>query len=165
MPNISDETPRDNITIAGKTFSVPQPYTEGHTLSAGEANALNQTYAENLRNNFSKKVKDASDTGSFDQDVFQSTLDEYAEEYEFGERVGGQRGDPVMNEAMEIMRDKVRKAIVKSGQKLKDFKPKAISERAKAEFTKNSPAAQQVMALAKQRVEAAQEVADVELAA
>lgn len=161
---MADEA-RDSITIAGETFTVPMPYKEGHVLSANEASALNQTHSENLRNNFASKVKLAKENKTFDLEMLQSELDEYAEEYEFGVRTGGggRSGDPVMSEAMEIMRDKVRKAIKKSGASLKDFPAKDITARAKAEFSKNSPAAQAVLALAKERVEAARSIADVEL--
>jgi hypothetical protein len=51
----------EQITISGHSFNVPVRYEEGHELTAGEASALNQTYHENLRNNFAKKVKDAGD--------------------------------------------------------------------------------------------------------
>lgn len=159
------ETARDTITIAGETFSVPKPYAEGHALTTGEASALNQTFAENLRNNFANKVKVSKENSTFDLEMLQSQLDEYADEYEFGVRTGGggRTADPVMAEAMDIMRDKVRTAIKKKGGNLKDHKAKDISARAKAEFEKNSPAAQQVLELAKQRVAAASDVADVEL--
>lgn len=161
---MTDTPARDSITIQGETFTVPQPYAEGHVLKANEAGALNQVFAENLRNNFASKVKAAKEANTFDLETLQSELDSYAEEYEFGVRTGGGRtGDPVMAEAMEIMRDKVRKAIKKSGGNLKDFKPADISTRAKAEFTKNSPAAQAVLKLAQERVAAMQDVADVEL--
>ena len=44
----------DEITIAGQVFSVPVRYAAGHVLTEGEASALNQTYHENLRNNFAR---------------------------------------------------------------------------------------------------------------
>lgn len=164
---MTNATARDSITIQGITFQVPQPYEAGDILKANEAGALNQTYAENLRNNFANKVKEAKEKagdGEVDVDVLQSELDDYAENYEFGVRTGsGRSGDPVMTEAMDIMRDKVRKAIKKNGGSLKDYKPADISARAKAEFVKNSPAAQAVLALAKERVAAQQDIADVEL--
>lgn len=166
---MTSTTARDSITIAGKTFTVPQPYEAGDTLKANEASALNQTYAENLRNNFASKVKAAEEAAKtagteLDLETLQSELDTYADEYEFGVRTGGGRtGDPVMAEAMDIMREKVRKAIKKAGGNLKDHKPADISARAKAEFSKNSPAAVAVLKLAQERVAAASAVADVEL--
>ena len=154
----------ESITIQGETFSVSPRYKEGDTLSANEASALNQTYFENLRNNFANKVSAAKDNGTFDLELLQSEFDTYAEEYQFGVRTGGGRtADPVMSEAMEIMRELVRKSIRKQGIKLADVKAAQITEKAKAEFTKNSPAAQKVLALAKQRVAQAQDVAEVSL--
>lgn len=166
MPEINETTPRTQITIAGKTFNAPQPYAAGHELTANEASALNQTYAENLRNNFASKVKEADEAGSFDQDVFQSKFDEYADEYEFGVRTGGGRtGDPVQAEAMSICRELVRKAIVKQGKKLADYSAAKITELAKAQLAKSDdPKTQQIYATAKTRVEAAKEL-DVEVEA
>ena len=49
------------ITIAGQTFAVLQPYAEGHTITEAEAKALNQVRAENVRNNMAGKVKAAAE--------------------------------------------------------------------------------------------------------
>ena len=74
-------TPTQAITIAGARFTVPLRYAEGHVLTAGEANALNQTYLENCRNNLSGKAKD----GTLTQEI----VDQYAASYVFGQRTGG----------------------------------------------------------------------------
>jgi hypothetical protein len=166
MPEITESTPRTNITIAGETFTAPQPYAEGHVLSGNEATALNQTYAENLRNNFASKVKAAQEAGTFDLEQFQSEFDEYASGYEFGVRSGGgggRSGNPVLVEAMNIARELVRKAIVKKGLKLADYKAADISARAKAALDKGDATSESIMALAKQRVEAAKEITDIVL--
>ena len=63
-------TPTQAITIAGTRFTVPVRYAEGHVLTAGEANALNQTYLENCRNNLSGRAKD----GTLTQEI----VDQYA---------------------------------------------------------------------------------------
>lgn len=177
MPEITSETPRSEITVAGQTFKVPQPYTAGHVLVAGEASALNQTYAENLRNNFAAKVKEAIEAGSFDADVFQGRFDDYAGEYEFGVRVGGggRSSDPVQAEAMNIARDLVRKALAKqigagtlkaadgSAIKLSDIPAGKISELAKGVLAKADDKAERILATARQRVEAQKELdVDVE---
>ena len=44
------DTNRVAVTIAGAEFTVPAPFAEGHTLTAGEAAALNQLTRENVRN-------------------------------------------------------------------------------------------------------------------
>src|SRR5215813_3160773 len=102
----------ESITIQGKTFTVPVKYTAGHVLKENEAGALNQTFWENLRNNFAGKVKEGVEAGTGD-DVLQKQLDDYAADYEFGERRGGGgfRGDAVMTAAMGIARELVRNAL------------------------------------------------------
>lgn len=159
MPAIHPHTPREDYTIAGKTFSIPLPYAAGHTISANEAAALNQTWAENARNNFAKKVKEAEEAGSFDHSVFQANLDDYLSEYEFGVRTGGRSGDPVMVEALSIAREKVRAAIVKKGIPLKDVTAAQITAKAK-EVVEKYP---EILEKARERVAASKEIADIEL--
>ena len=53
------------ITIAGKPFTVEPKFEAGHVLTANEASTLNQTWFENLRNNFAPKAKEG---GSQDQE-------------------------------------------------------------------------------------------------
>lgn len=164
MANITKKTPREAFTIAGQTFQVVQPYAEGHVLTSGEASALNQTYAENIRNNFAARVKDAVEAGTFDQEVFQGQLDDYMGEYEFGVRRGGggRSGDPVMAEAMTIARDKVRQAIKRAGKhKLSDVPASEITRLAKELIS--SGKYPQIMEAAKARVDAQRDVADVEI--
>jgi hypothetical protein len=115
MPDINESTPRSSIVIAGETFTVPQPYGAGHVLTSNEASAMNQVFAENVRNNLASKVKALKEAGTFASDVFQGTVDDYTNDYEFGQRTGGGRsGDPVQAEAMSIARDLIRQAISKA---------------------------------------------------
>jgi len=166
MPEITETTPRTSIMIAGENFNVPQPYVAGHVLTANEASSLNQTYAENVRNNMAGKVKAHKEAGTFAADVFQGTVDDYCDTYEFGQRTGGGRsGDPVMTEAMSITRDLVRQAISKANAadptkpKLADVPASKISELAKAQLNKlDDPRTVQIMNTAKARVEAAKEL-------
>lgn len=107
------------ITIAGRSFTVEPKYSEGHTLTANEASALNQLRSENLRNNFAQKAKDGASQEDFDK---------YASSYEFGVRTGGGRtSDPVEAAAMEIARETIRDALRKAGKKLTDYKAAQIS--------------------------------------
>lgn len=154
---------REEYTIAGKTFSILQPYEAEHVLTAGEASALNQVFAENIRNNFAAKVKEATEAGTFDQEVFQGQLDDYMDEYEFGVRRGGggRTTDPVQAEAMIIARDKVRKALVKRGHALKDVPASEITRLAKDILA--SGKYPEITDAARARVAAQQEVADVEI--
>jgi hypothetical protein len=166
VPEISDQTPRTGIQIAGESFTVPQPYAEGHVLTANEASSLNQTYAENVRNNFASKVKEANEAGTFDLAVFQGRLDDYTAEYEFGQRTGGggRSSDPVQAEAMSITRDLVRQALSKKGLKLADVPASEISRLAKAQLAKTDDARTiQIMETARQRVASAKEITDFSL--
>jgi hypothetical protein len=166
MPEITEQTPRTSIMIAGETFNVPQPYKAGHVLTDNEAGSLNQTYAENVRNNMASKVKAHKEAGTFAADVFQGTVDDYCDGYEFGQRTGGGRsGDPVKTEAMAITRDLVRQAISKAAAadstkpKLADVPASKITELAANQLAKtDDPKTIQIMATAKARVEAAKEL-------
>src|SRR6476646_11844528 len=75
----------DEITIQGQVFRVPLRYAAGHTLTEGEASALNQTLHENLRNNFAKKVNEGTEAG-VPKETLQQQLDDYANDYQFGVR-------------------------------------------------------------------------------
>lgn len=163
MPEINSSTPREQYTIAGQTFNVFQPYAEGHVLTANEASSMNQTFAENIRNNFAKRVKEAVDAGTFDQDMLQSQLDDYMNDYEFGVRTGGggRVGNPVEAEALRIAKDKVRAALQRKGEKLSDYTAAAITEAAKGVLA--GPRGDEIRAVAKTIVEAAAGVGDDDL--
>lgn len=118
---ITDNTPTRTVTIAGNLVAVPQPYAEGHQLRENEAHALNQVFAENLRNNLSQKLKDAATEGA-DQNYLQAMVDEYAKEYDFGMKSTGSGAprtkDPVEKEAQSIARERVKTALKNKGFKL-----------------------------------------------
>lgn len=150
----------EQITIAGEVFSAPVRYEEGHELTAGEASALNQTYHENLRNNFAKKVKDAKEKNEFDLEILQAEFNDYAEAYQFGLRVGGGgTRDPVLSEAMTIAKSQIRAALKKKGVKIATVEASAITEAAKKLIARDA----RIMELAKQRVEEAQSAAAEDL--
>lgn len=115
-----------SITIQGFEFEVPAPYVAGHVLSAGEASALNQVLAENLRNNFASKVKAAKEEAEKagtepDIHALQDALTAYASEYEFGVRSAGSPRatvDPVTREALNLAREAIRAAAKAKGLKL-----------------------------------------------
>lgn len=166
MPEINAQTPVTSIQIAGESFNVPQPYTAGHVLTANEASSLNQTYAENVRNNMASKVKAHKEAGTFAADVFQGTVDDYCDSYEFGQRTGsGRSGDPVKTEAMSITRDLIRQAISKaaaadsSKPKLADVSAAKITELAASQLAKtDDPKTAAIMATARARVDAQKEL-------
>jgi hypothetical protein len=123
---------KEEITIAGQIFNVPNPYLAGHTCTAGEADALNQTFHEAIRNNLAKKAKEGNLT--------QDEVDDYASRYEFGVRKGGGGGprDPVRTRAMDIARDKVKGALRKKyGKDAASFSAKQISSLAQDALEKH----------------------------
>lgn len=160
MVDITAETPRSTITIAGHPFKVPEPYVEGHALTANEAATLNQTYAENIRNNNAKKVSDAAEAAkvegapALDLAKLQSEIDDYVADYEFGVR-RGVTGDPVEREALSAAKELVKNKIKEKGAKLSDYKAADITARAEEVLNKYP----QIREQAKARVEAAQAAA------
>jgi hypothetical protein len=143
----------EQITIAGHSFNVPVRYEEGHELTAGEASALNQTYHENLRNNFAKTVKEATDAGNADLGALQAKLDEYAASYQFGVRSGGGGAtrDPIMSEAMRIAKKQIGDLIKAKGGKVSDYAGEAITNAAKALLAR--PEGEKILEVARARVE------------
>jgi hypothetical protein len=141
--NITDKTPRSQRSIGGKRadgqeisfdVSVPQPYAAGtHTLSEGEANALNQIIAENLSNNLRKKLVDgltegegdAAKTRPYTEAEAQALVDSYLAEYEIGVRRAGSGErtvtDPVEREARKIARSKAVEMVKGAGGKPADY--------------------------------------------
>lgn len=118
---IPANTPRRAITVQGLTLQAPAPYTEGHTLIANEAAVLNQTLAENLRNNFASVVakavkdagvKDVSELPAEKTSALQAEFDKYVETYEFGVHRSGVRVvDPIEREAIAIAEEAIKTAL------------------------------------------------------
>lgn len=117
------------ITIAGQSFDIGEdPFTEGHVLTANEAKHLNQTRAENIRNNMAKKVKELAEKG---EDATAIVL-EYASQYDFSSAVRSTRTpvDPVEKEALRLAKEQLRAAISAKGYKVKDFPKDQFDARA-----------------------------------
>lgn len=109
------------LTIQGQTFQAPMPYAAGHVLTEVEASVLNQTFLENLRNNFGAKIKKAKE-----ENLAVPTADDfakYAAEYKFGVRAVGtpRESDPIKAEASKLARAKITEALKKKGHKVKDL--------------------------------------------
>lgn len=142
--DFSNTTPKKEITISKQVLTVISPYSEGHTLTAEEANVLNQTLAENLRNNFAPRVKavvDEAEKNGAEVDVaaLQAELDEYIAGYSFGVRRGGGAVvvDPVKKIALGLARDAVKKALVAKGKSLKDYTAETIADLAEGVLERN----------------------------
>lgn len=118
-------TPRANLTIGDATFTCPAVFAAGHVLTEGEAQTLNQTLRENVRNNLAHKTKpgkakDGTETPA--EGLTQDEVDAYVAEYEMGLRRGGGGGEarlsPVERKARQIAREKVLEALKKKGLKI-----------------------------------------------
>lgn len=113
--------PRQTITIKGFQFSVPQPFVEGHVLRPIEAAVLNQTYCENIRNNFASAVTEALGESEksqvpVDQTKLQADLDTYVLSYDFGIRRGPREPvDPIEKEAIVLVTPKIKAALKDKG--------------------------------------------------
>jgi len=99
------------ITIAGQTFAVLQPYAEGHTITEAEAKALNQVRAENVRNNMASKVKAAAEGTAKEGEPTADNIVDFVSAYDAAyvftlASVGGGRKstDPTEVEALKIAR-------------------------------------------------------------
>jgi len=112
------------VTISGQEFTVSTPYSEGQTITAAEAKALNQVRAENIANNFRAKIKEAVEAGAGLDDVT-AELTAYDASYVFTlASVGGGRTpvDPVEREAKKIAEGLVANMIKEQkGQTKKDY--------------------------------------------
>lgn len=108
----------EQITIHQTVFRVPMRYKEGHALTTGEANALNQALHSSLRNIWAPRVKTGLANGETPE-TLQTKLDAYAADYQFGAR--RRRGstaagpDPANAIALTMARDLVRKAAKAKG--------------------------------------------------
>lgn len=109
---------RQTISFYGMAFDAPAPYHEGHVLTANEAVALNQTFGENLRNNFARQVKNAvefaresarASGGPEPEELppevlekLRSDFAEYASNYTFSTRPPKVISDPSEHEAIRL---------------------------------------------------------------
>jgi hypothetical protein len=163
MPDLTDAT-RKNITVQGVILSAALPYDEGHTLTAQEATSLNQTWLENLRNNFAGAVKTAIEKVKGIENLTEAALGElqkdfnaYQDGYEFGVRGGGREAmDPVFSQAIKLAVAKVKEALKTKGHKLSEVGAEKIRELAGQAVEKN-PA---FMERARKIVEETQAAAD-----
>ena len=148
-----------SITIQGVVVNVPDRYNTGHVCTDGEAQALQQTFAENVRNNTAKQIKEKVETAGGTpvpdkvQAEIQAIVDEYSKDYEFYVRTQ-RSADPVetlaRRTAWEIIKDTLRKdptikiselsaedrnarveKLLEANPKIRAFAEKQIKEQAK----------------------------------
>lgn len=170
----AEAAPVSTITIQGLPFEVDRPYVAGtHELTAGEAHALNQTRAENLRNNFASVVRKAMEdyrkanglaedaevpVTELDKEALDEQFAQYASEYEFA--IGGGGGprtpvDPIAREAQRIALTKVKAALAAKNVKISTFSKERMAEFVSAVIAKYP----EITNEAKRRVESVGQIA------
>jgi len=109
--------------IAGETFEINTPYVAGHTLTEVEANVLNQTRVENVRNNTAKAIKEAKESGD-PAKLAEARAAVLAYDLEYIFSAGGSRGegatvklDPIEREARKIAKAILTAELTKKGFK------------------------------------------------
>jgi hypothetical protein len=122
---LPDNCPTRARTIGGVEVQVPQPYAEGHPLTAAEAAMMNQTFAENISNNMRAKAT-GEDGTLLAPDAFQPLVDEYVANYEPGVRTGGGGGGaraltPIEVEVRNLATAKLKEVLKSKGLKQRDI--------------------------------------------
>lgn len=131
MPDKAENNTRE-ITCQGVVFTVTAPYKEGHVVNAAEAHSLNQTRAENIRNNLAGRVKKAQkELPEGQTELPAETLTElaaiaeaYDSEYEFSmaSAGGGARPkDPIEQEAVRLAKAAVAGKLREKGTTVKAY--------------------------------------------
>lgn len=110
--------------INGLSFNISQPYREGHTLTALEADILNQTRSENIGNNVRQWIKDALEPEDGAAPKSEAEIQEYVAQFDanyvFRSRSEGtgRSRDPYETEARKIARELVKNHLANSGRKI-----------------------------------------------
>lgn len=114
--------------IDGESFTISQPYAEGHVVTAAEAKALNQTRSENIGNNLREAVKAAkakrdaaTDADPTDFNNLADLVAKYDAEYTFAMGGGGtstRKLDPIEREAKKIADEIIKAHLAKTGRKV-----------------------------------------------
>jgi hypothetical protein len=112
----------------GLSVSVPQPYAEGHVLSALEAEKLNHVLADNVRTSLTAKLKRLAEAEGFDAAALADEFQTYAESYSFVVRSPRVAADPIEKEANKIAKEQVFAAIRRKGGNPSDYSAEQLSE-------------------------------------
>lgn len=106
-------------TINGLEFDISQPYSEGHTCTAAEARALNQTRSENIGNNARAKIKEMLDKGSPTDEIAAYVAD-IDSKYVFtlAGVSASRKLDPVEREANKLARELLKAHLAETGRKI-----------------------------------------------
>jgi len=166
---MAEETPTTaQINIKGKgdeykdksiTFEFPLKFAEGHTCTAAEAKALNQTMKENLSNQFRARAQAciAGEEDALSEKELQKEFNARAGEYEFTlSNAGGGRSalSPIEKAAKKIAMQVVGNKLAEEGiTKKAYFEADEANKEKYAENVAKLMENEKVLALAKKRVE------------
>ena len=124
------------ISILGVDFDVATPYVEGHIITAPEAKALNQTRAENIANNWRKKVKEANGDEAVIRGIKKSFA-QYDHDYVFTlASAGGSRSTmtPLEKESRKVARSWLINKLKAASKTLKSYTEEHDAEYAKGKI-------------------------------
>jgi hypothetical protein len=116
------------ITIQKRHWTILAPYAEGHVCTAIEAAVLNQTRAENVRNNWATQMKMAAEKEG--RVLEQEDLDAYDQAYVFGLRKTRTSSGPVLS-AVDKEEWKLAKQKVMDTLKAKGYKTGKLTDEQK----------------------------------
>ena len=164
-----DTTERSSqLTINGVIFEFTPRYSEGQTLvlSAPEANAFNSVLGDNLRNNYSPKVRALreklgigleDDLPEDELALLRADFAEYQSKYAFS--LPGRRVviDPLQNLSEKLAREAIATKLRSQGKALKDFSDDWLDAKI-AEVLRDNPS---LVDEARRRLEAAKAAAEV----
>lgn len=117
-----------SLIISSVEFSAPLKYSEGHTLSANEAAALNALFHKEVSEKMKRKVADAqkASPGGLSPESLQSLHSTFAAicaEHDFAPKTPTNTFDPVETEAIKLALPSVKKALLKKGIDLSSLSP------------------------------------------
>lgn len=145
-----------NITISGSEFTIPQPFAAGHVCSEGDAKALNQTYAEAIRNNMAAKVKKG--------EAGQAEVSEYANTFVFtiASASTAAKLTPVEREARNLARNAIKAKLDSEGRKIGDVDKDKL-EAAIDTIAQREDIVKQAKKIVEQRSKATIDLSDLDL--
>jgi hypothetical protein len=96
------------VRIFQHDFPIDREYTEGHTITEGEAAALNQLLVENIRNNVTgwvtRAAKGQSVLSAEDHEELRARIAEYGANYQFKARTRSRPLNPLEATSNELAR-------------------------------------------------------------
>lgn len=165
--SVVDESFTLSFSSKGIVFELAARYREGDTINKPEANTLNQTLVENLRNNFTPRIAAKleaiakaegaeRDLTEAEKEELKAVFQTYESEYTFqGKRGSRTPVDPVRREAVKMARETITAAL-----RAKEISPKDLKEGQMDELIEGYLKAHaEVLAEARVRVDKAKEAA------